>query len=71
MIHNTRPALRASGCNENLNGLIRQYIPKGCDISLFTDEEIQQIADKLNRRPRERLINRGLHGHIRDGRDFT
>lgn len=43
------------GCNENLNGLVRQYIPKGCDISLFTDDEIQRIEDKLNRRPRKRL----------------
>jgi IS30 family transposase len=43
------------GCNENLNGLVRQYIPKGCDISQFTDEEIQEIEDKLNRRPRKRL----------------
>ena len=43
------------GCNENLNGLVRQYIPKGCDISLFSDAEIQQIEDKLNRRPRKRL----------------
>lgn len=43
------------GCNENLNGLIRQYVPKGCDISQFTDDEIQQIEDKLNRRPRKRL----------------
>lgn len=43
------------GCNENLNGLVRQYIPKGCDIGTFTDEQIQQIEDKLNRRPRKRL----------------
>lgn len=43
------------GCNENLNGLVRQYIPKGCDISQFTDAQIQQIEDKLNRRPRKRL----------------
>ena len=43
------------GCNENLNGLVRQYIPKGCDIGKFTDDEIQQIEDKLNRRPRKRL----------------
>jgi IS30 family transposase len=42
------------GCNENLNGLVRQYIPKGCDISKFTNEQIQQIEDKLNRRPRKR-----------------
>lgn len=27
------------GCNENLNGLIRQYLPKGCDIGQFADEQ--------------------------------
>jgi IS30 family transposase len=43
------------GCNENLNGLVRQYLPKGCDLGKFTDEQIQQIEDKLNRRPRKRL----------------
>lgn len=43
------------GCNENCNGLIRQYCPKGCDLSTFTGEEIQRIEDKLNRRPRKRL----------------
>ncbi|MGH8115997.1 MAG: IS30 family transposase [Rhodanobacteraceae bacterium] len=43
------------GCNENFNGLLRQYVPKGCDISTFTDAQIQQIEDKLNRRPRKRL----------------
>jgi IS30 family transposase len=43
------------GCNENLNGLLRQYFPKGCDLGKFTDKEIQQIEDKLNRRPRKRL----------------
>jgi IS30 family transposase len=43
------------GCNENLNGLLRQYLPKGCDLAQFTDDEIQQIEDKLNRRPRKRL----------------
>lgn len=42
------------GCNENLNGLLRQYIPKGCNIDTFTDDQIQQIEDKLNRRPRKR-----------------
>lgn len=51
------------GCNENLNGLVRQYIPKGCDISKFTDDEIQQIEDKLNRRPRKRHGFR-TPGHI-------
>ena len=43
------------GCNENLNGLLRQYFPKGCDLSAFTPTHIQAIEDKLNQRPRKRL----------------
>ncbi len=42
------------GANENLNGLIRQYIPKKTDFSKLTDEFIQKIEDKLNDRPRKR-----------------
>lgn len=40
---------------ENLNGLIRQYIPKGTDISQLTDEYIYVIQEKLNNRPRKSL----------------
>ena len=43
------------GCNENLNGLLRQYLPKRCDLGAFTDDAIQKIEDKLNQRPRKRL----------------
>ena len=43
------------GCNENANGLVRQYLPKGCDLGAITDEQLQQIEDRLNRRPRKRL----------------
>lgn len=43
------------GSNENLNGLLRQYLPKGCDLGKITDEELQRIEDRLNRRPRKRL----------------
>lgn len=42
------------GANENLNGLIRQYLPKKTDFSLNSEEEIQKIEDKLNQRPRKR-----------------
>ncbi len=38
---------------ENINGLIRQYIPKGAKISDYTDEQIRQIENKLNNRPRK------------------
>lgn len=40
---------------ENINGLIRQYVPKGCDISKYTDEAIKKIEFKLNTRPRKSL----------------
>ena len=40
---------------ENLNGLIRQYLPKGIDISTITDEQIYQIQERLNNRPRKKL----------------
>lgn len=38
---------------ENINGLIRQYIPKGAKISEYSDEQIKQIENKLNNRPRK------------------
>ena len=43
------------GTNENTNGLIRQYLPKGCDIGAYSDDEIQAIEDMINQRPRKRL----------------
>lgn len=43
------------GSVENTNKLIRQYVPKGSDISQYTDREIQVIEDKLNNRPRKCL----------------
>ncbi|MFT6962880.1 MAG: IS30 family transposase [Flammeovirgaceae bacterium] len=43
------------GSNENYNGLLRQYVPKKTDLDDFTDEQIAEIQDKLNRRPRKRL----------------
>jgi len=43
------------GSNENLNGLIRQYVPKKRAFSTVTDEEIMMIQDRLNHRPRKRL----------------
>ena len=43
------------GAVENINGLIRQYIPKGANFDDFSDEDILKIQYKLNRRPREKL----------------
>lgn len=43
------------GSNENANGLIRRYFPKGTDFRTISDEEIQQVEYLLNTRPRKRL----------------
>ena len=43
------------GSNENLNGLVRQYIPKNRPLSTVTHEELEMIQDRLNNRPRKRL----------------
>lgn len=43
------------GANENMNGLIRQYLPKGTDFENITPEDVRKIEDKLNNRPRKRL----------------
>lgn len=41
------------GINENTNGLIRQYFPKGTDFTLVTDGQVQYVMDQLNNRPRK------------------
>jgi transposase, IS30 family len=43
------------GLNEHTNGLVRQYFPKGSDLSILTDAEVQKVEDKLNSRPRKIL----------------
>lgn len=49
------------GSNENTNGLLREYFPKGQSLDKVSDEEVQEVFDKLNHRPRKRHGYRTPH----------
>jgi IS30 family transposase len=48
-------AARQRGSNENTNGLLRQYFPRGVDLAHQSPQELQTVADELNGRPRKTL----------------
>jgi IS30 family transposase len=43
------------GSNENMNGLLRQYFPKGSDLSVHSPEKLAAVAVEINERPRKTL----------------
>jgi IS30 family transposase len=43
------------GSNENMNGLLRDYFPKGTDLRTITADVLARVADEINHRPRKTL----------------
>lgn len=46
---------RQRSLKENMNDLVRQYLPKGTDLSVYSQVELDAIADEINNRPRKGL----------------
>lgn len=59
------------GSNENTNGLLRQYFPKGSDLSAHSAQDLQLVAQQLNNRPRKTLGYRTPAEVFRDLIDAT
>jgi IS30 family transposase len=57
------------GCNENFNGLVRWFLPKGTNFVNVSDKEVKKIENLLNNRPRKRL-NYCTPKEVFNGRDF-
>ncbi|WP_199182360.1 IS30 family transposase [Cryobacterium sp. Y11] len=57
--------------NENTNGLLRQYFPKGTDLSQWDQDHLNAVADELNGRPRACLKDRTPHQAMRRLRHRT